>query len=494
MEFYMKLPRNKREFALFMGIISIISVNIIAPLITCFEAGFHLYVYQDVLTVLPFIWLSVIAIVLLTYVPTEATEMFHILKNAENPHFYGFRLHTFRTTDTVTIDTNAGKLYYEGKLDDTVMPWAISIKYYMDGKEYSADEIAGMSGNFELKMSISQNEACNSSFFEGYALQATIVLDTKNANNIKADGATIANVGSDKQLTYTILPNSEKDIVVSADVNNFEMDGISINGIRMSLDIEIDDATLQEKIDEVIGAIHDLDEGAGELNDGSSDLYDATGELNSAVSNLHTGVGTLYSGAGELKNGLSALTAKNSELTNGAWSAYEALCSAAQTQLNIQLSNNGLDTVTLTPSTYSDVLLGILAQMDADAIYNTAYNAALAEVTAQVEAQADTLYAGYIESQADTIYLAYIQSQSDALYKRVASEAVMQQLVESGKFTTEQAAAYLETEEGAVLIANAISTMTEEQKGQIITAAVSNLTAEQKEQILEGAIAFLIVT
>lgn len=71
MEFYMKLPRNKREFALFMGIISIISVNIIAPLITCFEAGFHLYVYQDVLTVLPFIWLSVIAIVLLTYVPAE---------------------------------------------------------------------------------------------------------------------------------------------------------------------------------------------------------------------------------------------------------------------------------------------------------------------------------------------------------------------------------------------------------------------------------------
>ena len=25
----------------------------------------------------------------------------HILKNAENPHFYGFRLHTFRTTDKV---------------------------------------------------------------------------------------------------------------------------------------------------------------------------------------------------------------------------------------------------------------------------------------------------------------------------------------------------------------------------------------------------------
>ncbi len=71
MDFYMKLPRNKREFALFLGVISILSVNIIAPLITCFEFGFHLYVWADVLTVLPFLWLSVILLVLLTYRPAE---------------------------------------------------------------------------------------------------------------------------------------------------------------------------------------------------------------------------------------------------------------------------------------------------------------------------------------------------------------------------------------------------------------------------------------
>ncbi len=71
MEFFMKLPRNKKEFALFMAVISVISVNIIAPLITCFEVGFHFYVWLDVLKVLPFIWLSVVAIVLLTYKPAE---------------------------------------------------------------------------------------------------------------------------------------------------------------------------------------------------------------------------------------------------------------------------------------------------------------------------------------------------------------------------------------------------------------------------------------
>ncbi|MDR0936722.1 MAG: hypothetical protein LBM98_08585 [Oscillospiraceae bacterium] len=71
MDFHMRLPRGKREFALFMAIVSILSVNIIAPLITCFELGFSFSVWADVLRIIPFVWLSVIALVLLTYKPAE---------------------------------------------------------------------------------------------------------------------------------------------------------------------------------------------------------------------------------------------------------------------------------------------------------------------------------------------------------------------------------------------------------------------------------------
>ncbi|TCL55615.1 hypothetical protein EDD76_11425 [Kineothrix alysoides] len=71
MEFFMKLPRSKREFALFIAVISIISVNIIAPIITCLEIGFSFKVYKEVLTVLPFIWIAVITLVLLTFKPAE---------------------------------------------------------------------------------------------------------------------------------------------------------------------------------------------------------------------------------------------------------------------------------------------------------------------------------------------------------------------------------------------------------------------------------------
>ena len=33
--------------------------------------------------------------------PTEGTEMFYILKNADNPYFEGFSLHTLCTADKV---------------------------------------------------------------------------------------------------------------------------------------------------------------------------------------------------------------------------------------------------------------------------------------------------------------------------------------------------------------------------------------------------------
>jgi len=71
MDFYMKLPRNKKEFALFMAVISIISVNIIAPLITGFEVGFSLKIWADTLKVIPIIWIAVIALVLITHKPAE---------------------------------------------------------------------------------------------------------------------------------------------------------------------------------------------------------------------------------------------------------------------------------------------------------------------------------------------------------------------------------------------------------------------------------------
>ncbi|MFC6169988.1 hypothetical protein [Loigolactobacillus jiayinensis] len=87
MEFYQNLPRNRKEFVLFMAVISLISVNIIAPLITSFEIGFHWQTWANVLPLVPFIWLAVIVFVALTYRPAAwLTSKIVTEKDSYNAH------------------------------------------------------------------------------------------------------------------------------------------------------------------------------------------------------------------------------------------------------------------------------------------------------------------------------------------------------------------------------------------------------------------------
>ena len=104
--------------------------------------------------------------------------------------------------DKITFRTDDKKVYYQGTMKPVEIPWNIAIRYYLNGKEYSASEIEGQSGALEIRLSIAKNEHCKGDFFESYALQAAITLDTNICDNITASEATIANVGSDKQIMY----------------------------------------------------------------------------------------------------------------------------------------------------------------------------------------------------------------------------------------------------------------------------------------------------
>ncbi len=392
--------------------------------------------------------------------------------------------------DRITFTSKADKVYYQGTLKTTVMPWNISIRYFLDGQEYTAREVAGKSGALEIRFSVAKNERCGCNFYDNYALQASFTLDTDRCRNITASGATIANVGSSKQITYTILPGRGINTAIRADVTDFEMDAAAINGVRLHLNIDIDETALTDKVDELVSAIGSVNTGAGDLNGGLGQLYDATGTLAGRTGDLSTAVGDLTAGAGDLALGLKDITAKNEELIAGAYAAYEGLCTASAAALNSQLEANGLEAVTLTPSTYDRVLTDLLQKLDAQAVYDQAYQTALAQVTEQVEAQADQLYWAYIQSNADSIYLSYVSGQADSLYAQVAAQAIYEQLLKSG-YTDQQAKAYLETAEGQAMIVQTVANMTDEQKAQILQGAVTQLTDEQKAEILQGAYASL---
>lgn len=229
-----------------------------------------------------------------------------------------------RDGSKIIIDNPEEKIYYEGILKRNELPWDISVQYFLDNKEYSAKEIAGKSGDLEIKMKIDENPNCDSFFFENYGIQTTVVLDTEKVQEIKAENATIANIGKNKQLTYTILPGKSADISIEAAVEDFEMEAISINGIKLNLSIDIDDEALIEKIEELLSGVNQLDQrvndlknGALKLNKGSSKLATGAEALQSGTKNLDGGVHSLTNGIKEMNRALKLLDSQSSKLTKG---------------------------------------------------------------------------------------------------------------------------------------------------------------------------------
>ena len=277
--------------------------------------------------------------------------------------------------DTVTFETDSDRIYYQGTLSaDTALPWIISVKYYMNGIEFSADEIAGMSGELTIEIEISENTAYDGEcdFYNTFLLQMALTLDTDYASNIVAEGATQANVGSDKQLSYMVIPGMGLEAEITADVTDFEMPSIEINGVALSLALDIDSEELEDSVDEIIDAIEQLNDGAGELSDGAGEIESGAGELNSGVSALSSGAASLDSGIDELvsgmetlKAGLDELDANSDELTEGSEQILEALEAIESALSAIDASSDELSQLSeassLIQSGISELYSGILS-------------------------------------------------------------------------------------------------------------------------------------
>lgn len=246
--------------------------------------------------------------------------------------------------DKITFSTDDKKVYYQGTMENAEIPWNISVRYYLDGNEYSASEIAGQSGKLEIRLSILENENYKGDFFENYALQASVTLDTKICENITTPDATIANVGDHKQITYTVLPGKGLESSITADVSEFEMDAISINGIKLNLNIEIDDAELMDQVSQLMVATKKLNDGSDTLVSNSETLKTGSSSLDSGLSSVHSGVADLDNGIATLQDGISSAQAALDTL-NG--KSYDLINGSAQMKTALETIQTNLSSVSV---------------------------------------------------------------------------------------------------------------------------------------------------
>ena len=400
----------------------------------------------------------------------------------------------------ITIQNSEDKLYYQGIMkQNTEMPWTIKVRYKLDGVEYAPSELAGKSGKLEISISIKENKKCKKNFFENYALQTVVQLDTNLCENIKSDEATMANVGGLKQLTYTILPGNEKDIKITSDVTDFEMSEIQVNGINLNLGLDkdsIDTSSLTGELDKLKDAVNDLDDGANELNDGAKKLDDGAVTLTDGIKTIQDGLDQLNSKSSSLTSGssevLSALKTIQSSLNNVSTSSKDLKqLSSASTSIKSGIDSlvKGLKTVDSSIDTYNSSLkkAGLnsaseLAQKNKQAI------SALGITSTQRK-----LYSAYTSggSQAVSAELAKLAQAGDseavALYKQVSAgntDAVTQYVQAAGKLISVETllkadASYIE---GSSKLINGIDAQMSTSSGQttLMSGAVSLQTNYKK--------------
>ena len=231
---------------------------------------------------------------------------------------------------TVTVDAQAGEFFYQGNLQSAELPWEISISYTLDGKKVSARELAGKNGKLKISIHVGQNDKADSAFFENYLLQITLTMDMNRCSSLEAPGATVANVGTDKQLVYNVLAGSEKDITVTADVLDFEMDGISFQGLPMNLDVDrevfsLDD--LHDQAGEISDAADEFSNGAQDLEGGVKSLREGVEGLQSGAESLKEGINSYAEGAGALGDGIDTLQDGSNDLADGAQELVDGIVS-----------------------------------------------------------------------------------------------------------------------------------------------------------------------
>lgn len=247
--------------------------------------------------------------------------------------------------DAVSFRAGEGDFYYQGNLKTRDLPWIIEISYEFNGTDILPQDLARKSGELEIRIRTKQNTAVNPVFFEHYMMQISLSLASDKSNNISASGATVAYAGNNTILNFTVMPKTNAEFQVRADIDDFTMSGIELSAVPFSMSLGLPDMDgMLEDFNKLPEAISDLNDGVGKLSEGTNELIKGADELKA--------------GSGGFQEGLSELKKNSSQIIGGSSQIKEAL-----TTISTMLKNGsgGVDISDLTqlPSVLNELSRGL---------------------------------------------------------------------------------------------------------------------------------------
>ena len=252
--------------------------------------------------------------------------------------------------EELTWNANGSDIYYQGE-SKKELPIKCKITYTLDGKEISAEDLAGKSGKVKITIEY-ENEDAHEIYINGRKQTlytpftvacGTIFQNTEN-KNIEITNGKIVNDGTKTMVLGIALPGMQESlnisnktvnlpnkVEISMETSKFEQNNIITFVTPKIFDESISFDKLNElysKVNEIQNASKQLEEGANALKEGTAEFADKSQEFNNAMKQLETGTTKLNSGVDAVSAGLDEL---GTGVSQGKTKATTALAASAKT-------------------------------------------------------------------------------------------------------------------------------------------------------------------
>lgn len=369
--------------------------------------------------------------------------------------------------DNMTVwDAQGNDIYYQGNIQKE-LPVGLSVRYYLDGKSVSPEELKGKSGKVTIRFDYENRQyetvqinGVNQRIYVPFAMLTGMILDNDTFQNVQITNGKLVNDGDRTVVVGLAFPGLQENlnlsrddlsipdsVEITADVTNFSL-GMTVtlacNDLFSQLgDVDLTSLDSTSALDQLTGAMDQLLSGSSALYEGLSTLLDKSGELVSGVEELAQGAAAIKSGAdsvddgaaqlkaglADLSSGLNTLSANSESLNSGAKQVFNSLLETAATQIRAK----GLNVPDLTIENYAEELNTLIKSLDETTVYETA----LKQVTDAVEAQRPVITQKVTEAVRQQVEMKVAAAVRQQVTEKVTA-AVQQQVTATVTDTVQQ--------------------------------------------------------
>ena len=391
-------------------------------------------------------------------------------------------------------NANKSDIYYQGETSKE-LPIECKIKYELDGKEVSSNEIAGKSGKVKVTVQYTNKEertvdinGKKVKMYVPFVVVAGTIIENENARNIEVSSGKVIDDGTKSVVVGMAMPGLQEslglskndveipsDVEITMDATNFETSSI-ISYVTPKV-LEEDDLKIFDKLDDVYSQVNTLQKSMNQIQDGANTLADGTTELANGANTLKDGVTTAYNGA----QTISSEVAKSTQSLKN--DKTEALDNATLETIKKQAAESSK--LTETQKTQ------IKAQAQTSSVLTEAQKA---QITAQAKAKAVLTETQKAQITAQAKQSAVLtQAQKDAITTQAKQSAVLTQAQKDTITAQAKQSAVLTEKQKAAIISNAqksyTTQLTETEKAvtTALTTAQNTATTTAVATALETA-------